>query len=307
MPGPVIEDAPSASSGEVRVEGDRRTGLLLLGVAAAVVVVFGLARLGGSDDRRAEPPATTATTAAPTTTAAVTTTPAPPTTSTVPAEVMVPAEVVALGPTGSTLVLRNLDTGELGLLDVDTGSIERRSTAQLGVRAPIASAVVAGDAVVVSTSSRSIYLLPHDLEGDAALFSDLFAAGFGKVILVGSDLPTLPMSHLQQAMALTTPGTAVLGPSADGGYYLLGLAATGDGVPDLFTGIRWSTSAALDDTVAAAKKAGLQVTLVPPWYDVDDANGLTRLRRDLDDPIVRARAPATADTLAAIESGLPAQ
>lgn len=134
---------------------------------------------------------------------------------------------------------------------------------------------------------------------ERAAFADLFAAGFDKVVMVGSDLPTLPAGHIRQALGQAAPGTAVLGPSEDGGYYLLALAAPAPGapLPDLFTGIRWSTAAALDDTLAAARRAGQRVTLVPRWRDVDDAAGLARLRADLEAPASRARAPETARVL----------
>ena len=135
---------------------------------------------------------------------------------------------------------------------------------------------------------------------ERGIFADLFEAGFGKVVVIGSDLPTLPISHIRQAIAQIDVGTVVLGPSEDGGYYLIGLAASGPGseVPDLFTGIRWSTSSALNDTRAAAERAGVQVQLVPLWYDVDDAEGLSRLRRELDEPDGRTRAPETARVIA---------
>lgn len=134
---------------------------------------------------------------------------------------------------------------------------------------------------------------------ERAVFADLFAAGFQKVVMVGSDLPTLPAGHIGQALEQVAPGTAVLGPSDDGGYYLIALAApeTGGAIPDLFTGIRWSTPAALDDTRAAARKAGLRVVLVPGWRDVDDAAGLARLRAELAAEPGRARAPRTARVL----------
>ena len=136
-------------------------------------------------------------------------------------------------------------------------------------------------------------------ERERAAFVDLFAAGFRKVVMVGSDLPTLPADHIRQALEQVAPGTAVLGPSEDGGYYLLALAApaTDAALPDLFSGIRWSTAAALEDTLAAARRAGLRVALVPRWRDVDDAAGLARLRDDLEAPAGRARAPETARVL----------
>ncbi len=137
---------------------------------------------------------------------------------------------------------------------------------------------------------------------ERAVFDDLFAAGFDTVVMIGSDLPTLPPGHVRAAIDRVSPHAVVLGPSDDGGYYLIGLAAPPAGmpVPDVFSGIRWSTPAALDDTYAAASRAGLGVVLVPGWHDVDDAAGLARLRAELRRAGTRARAPVTARALDAI-------
>ena len=134
---------------------------------------------------------------------------------------------------------------------------------------------------------------------ERAVFDDLFRDGFDTVVMIGSDLPTLPPAHVRRAIERVAPGSVVLGPSADGGYYLIALAAPPAGmpVPDLFSRIRWSTPAALADTRAAAGRAGVGVVLVPGWHDVDDAAGLTRLRTDLRQAATRARAPATARAL----------
>ena len=103
--------------------------------------------------------------------------------------------------------------------------------------------------------------------------------------MVGSDLPTLPADHIRQAIDAVDPQTVVLGPTEDGGYYLMALATDIDSglatVPDLFSGVRWSTSETLVDTRAAAENSGLRVAVVPAWYDVDDESGLARLRTEL--------------------------
>ena len=134
------------------------------------------------------------------------------------------------------------------------------------------------------------------------VFEDLFAAGYQKVVMVGSDLPTLPTGHIRQAIAETAAGTVVLGPSDDGGYYLIALKAPepGAAVPDLFSNIRWSTSLAFDDTCAAVDREGLRVARAPQWYDVDDAKGLERLRTELRSEEGRGRAPRTAAVLTEI-------
>ena len=131
------------------------------------------------------------------------------------------------------------------------------------------------------------------------LFEDLFAAGFAKVVVVGSDLPTLPAAHVAEALARLKSATVTLGPAVDGGYYLIGLTAPepGGAVPDLFTDIRWGTSTAFEDTVRAATRTGFSVERIPVWYDVDDADGLARLRGDVGPARDETRAQATARVL----------
>lgn len=134
-------------------------------------------------------------------------------------------------------------------------------------------------------------------ERERGVFEDLFRDGFSPVVMIGSDVPTLPAERVVEALdRLRAPGNrVVLGPANDGGYYLIGLAdRTGDTtVPDLFTGIRWSTEWARSDTVRAADRCGLTVELLGDWYDVDDAASLTRLRRDLATQDGARRGPAT--------------
>ena len=131
---------------------------------------------------------------------------------------------------------------------------------------------------------------------ERGVFEDLFRDGFSPVVMVGSDLPTLPAQRVVDALdRLRASDRVVLGPANDGGYYLIGLAArTGvAAVPDLFTGIRWSTEWARADTVRAADRCGLTVDLLGDWYDVDDAASLTRLRGELATQDGARRAPAT--------------
>jgi rSAM/selenodomain-associated transferase 1 len=138
------------------------------------------------------------------------------------------------------------------------------------------------------------------------IFEDLFAAGFARVVIIGSDLPTLPAAHVSAAMSVLANGraAAVLGPAEDGGYYLIGMRTPGDApVPDLFTDVRWSTRFAMEDTLAAAARAGIATAASPPWYDVDDQEGLRQLRDALaEDP---NQAPATAAVLRKIFGANP--
>lgn len=109
-----------------------------------------------------------------------------------------------------------------------------------------------------------------------AATEDLLAWGFGSCCLIDSDSPTVPHAALQQAVEiLSQPGDrVVLGPTDDGGYYLIGLKHAHAG---LFSDIRWSTSQVFEQTLERAEELSLDVTLLPYWYDVDDGATLKRL------------------------------
>ena len=102
-------------------------------------------------------------------------------------------------------------------------------------------------------------------------FATAFAAGAGRVAIIGTDCPGLRASHLHQAFAALETADVVLGPATDGGYYLLGLRQP---QPELFQHKTWSTDSVLADTVADARRLGLRVALLPELRDVDDAEDL---------------------------------
>lgn len=97
-------------------------------------------------------------------------------------------------------------------------------------------------------------------------------------ILIGSDSPTLPVSYLEQAYEWLYSVDCVLGPSADGGYYLVGLSSP---QPEMFEGIEWSSSSVLEKTVERIQELGLSMKLLPLWYDVDEMANLRMLRGHL--------------------------
>jgi hypothetical protein len=109
---------------------------------------------------------------------------------------------------------------------------------------------------------------------------DILSCGFGAVCLIDSDSPTLPASALREAVdALRKPGErVVLGPSADGGYYLIGMKRA---EPRLFERITWSTEHVYAETVECVRDAGMELVELPVWYDVDDAETLAVLQREL--------------------------
>ena len=109
---------------------------------------------------------------------------------------------------------------------------------------------------------------------------DLLRQGYGAVCLINSDSPTLPRSLLIRAIELLAPDgdRIVLGAAEDGGYYLIGLKHAHK---NLFNGIEWSTSDVLARTRRRAAEIDLPIEMLPPWYDVDDADTLNRLCEDL--------------------------
>jgi rSAM/selenodomain-associated transferase 1 len=103
--------------------------------------------------------------------------------------------------------------------------------------------------------------------------------GYEKVVIMNSDGPTLPVGHLIEAFeALSGKAEVVIGPCDDGGYYLIGLKRP---APRLLREVRMSTPRVTADTLALAAEEGLRVHLLPQWYDVDDAQSLARLGREL--------------------------
>jgi rSAM/selenodomain-associated transferase 1 len=127
----------------------------------------------------------------------------------------------------------------------------------------------------------------------ANLVTDLLEAGHAAALVTGSDLPTLPAARFAEAARVLAGGRAdvVLGPSEDGGYYLIGLARP---APALFADMRWSAPDVLAVTCERAQRLRLRVHRLPPWYDVDTAADLLRLRDDL----ASAAAPPAAGTAA---------
>lgn len=93
-----------------------------------------------------------------------------------------------------------------------------------------------------------------------------FQSGARRVVLVGSDCPALTPEHLSQAFRILEEYPIVLGPAADGGYYLLGMTQI---VPELFAELPWSTERLLPETLARLKQAGVQHKLLPVLTDID--------------------------------------
>ncbi len=127
---------------------------------------------------------------------------------------------------------------------------------------------------------ESFQLVPQrgDAFGDrlAAATKDLIELGFTSLCLIDSDSPTVPDEAFSQAVDFlaSDDDSVVLGPSDDGGYYLIGLKKLHS---RLFERIDWSTDRVLEQTIAAAREISLPVHLLPTWYDIDDRATLSRL------------------------------
>ena len=120
-----------------------------------------------------------------------------------------------------------------------------------------------------------------------AAATDILACGFGSVCLIDSDSPTVPHAAFQAAVdALSRPGErVVLGPSHDGGYYLIGLKSPHR---EPFADISWSTGTVAEETRERCRTAGIELIELPLWYDVDDAATLMLLNGEL---LSRAKPP----------------
>ncbi len=105
-------------------------------------------------------------------------------------------------------------------------------------------------------------------------------------LLIGSDSPHLPLEAVGEAITWlnepTPTGRLVLGPTEDGGYWLIGVRGE---LPPIFDGMPWSGETLLtvtrDRLHAAGWEAGRDYRLIDPWYDVDEADDLQRMRREL--------------------------
>ena len=150
-----------------------------------------------------------------------------------------------------------------------------------------------GIAVYTPVGAEAAYagILPDDFElvpqrgdafGERLIFAteDLLRLGFASLCLINSDSPTVPEQAFAEAVDILsqTNDMVVLGPSDDGGYYLIGLKKLHR---ELFEGIAWSTELVLEQTIRRAREIGLSVHLLPTWYDVDDRSTLGRLCNEL--------------------------
>jgi rSAM/selenodomain-associated transferase 1 len=141
--------------------------------------------------------------------------------------------------------------------------------------------------------SNTVQVVPQEGEGLAAGLTSVFrhfaALGRQHIIAFNSDSPHLPPSVLDRAFEVLATHDIVVGPTHDGGYYLVGAKSA---YPSLFQGDGMGTGSALDRLLMRTKVLELSIGFTEPFYDIDVASDLILLAREL--RFAPARAPRTA-------------
>ncbi|MCA1560414.1 MAG: TIGR04282 family arsenosugar biosynthesis glycosyltransferase [Acidobacteria bacterium] len=173
-------------------------------------------------------------------------------------------------------------------------------TLALARTAPAAHVAIvcpAGDGVDLRRWFEGISVVEQTQAGLAAAltmtFAHFAAAGFRRIVAFNADTPHLPAHVLERAFDALTTHDVVVGPTLDGGYYLVGGRASH---PTLFATPQLSTSSALDALLSRVRALGLTCARTDEWYDVDVHDDLEQLARDLESQ--PGRAPRTAAYLA---------
>ncbi|MBV9609611.1 MAG: TIGR04282 family arsenosugar biosynthesis glycosyltransferase [Acidobacteria bacterium] len=147
-----------------------------------------------------------------------------------------------------------------------------------------------------------VSVVPQKGHGLAAGLTSVFAhfaTGQRRIIALNSDSPHLPGAVLLTAFDALASSDLVVGPTDDGGYYLVGAAAS---YPELFASSAMGTNSALETLLERANALGLAVSFTDPFYDIDEPSDLSRLAVELQ--IAPERAPRTANWLAGWRRGL---
>ena len=180
------------------------------------------------------------------------------------------------------------------------GQVKTRLAASIGAAAAIETARVCAELTLARLAvwcrETTIYLHPPEAMSEAqawlgpswrlavqtgqdlgqrlcAAFTDAFAEGADRVMAIGTDSPWLDPQDLDTAFDALEQMPLVLGPSEDGGYYLIGLSQP---TPQLFQGISWGTTSVYTDTLAQAAHLGLRAQTLPLGYDLDRVEDVER-------------------------------
>jgi uncharacterized protein len=113
------------------------------------------------------------------------------------------------------------------------------------------------------------------------VFKEAFSQGYKQALLIGSDLPNLPSSIILDAFDHLTRYDAVIGPSEDGGYYLIGFCDNSY-CRETFMQIDWGTARVFEQTLLCFQKRYLNYHMLDKWRDIDDYKDLIWLKKSLD-------------------------
>ncbi len=110
-------------------------------------------------------------------------------------------------------------------------------------------------------------------------FIRCFSEGFQSVVIIGSDSPDLPRRIIGEAFQALERHGAVIGPSFDGGYYLIGFSNKSFS-SGAFDGMKWGTDTVFKKTMQHLQEAGIPVHVLPPWRDIDRPEDIAALIKD---------------------------
>jgi glycosyltransferase A (GT-A) superfamily protein (DUF2064 family) len=132
-----------------------------------------------------------------------------------------------------------------------------------------------------------------------AIFAKLFADGYNHVVLIGADVAAVPLRFFEEAYAFlhSAARRVVLGPSRDGGYFLVGCNRL---TPQIFAAMEWGHGEVLAQTVAKLAALKIEYRLLPEWFDIDTPDDLLKLRSELSTTLAGAM-PATATLMKRLE------
>ena len=201
----------------------------------------------------------------------------------------------ALG--GKTRLRAHLDAKELDALyraffaDILTWDLPPSTSLMLAV-------TESPDGLAPLVPAARVHVQPDREFGErlADAIDTAFACGAERVVLVGTDAPTLPAATVAACFDGLRRHRATIVPAADGGWVAIGVDRP---IGDDFDGIPWSSHRTCRATERALRRSGRRPRVLRPWYDVDDARGLDRIRGEVRDLRVAQRAPRTASVLRA--------
>ncbi|MBE9503180.1 MAG: TIGR04282 family arsenosugar biosynthesis glycosyltransferase [Proteobacteria bacterium] len=98
------------------------------------------------------------------------------------------------------------------------------------------------------------------------VISQLKSAGYDEIVVLGSDSPSIPVKMIDDSFERLKKSDLVIGPSIDGGYYLIGFSGE---LPPIFDGINWGTESVFSETMERLKDSDIDCSVLPYWYDVD--------------------------------------